>query len=56
MSRLRKIIAAIEPWYDWGSWGGISLMDDRSGDGWRLQFEWFGFQFMIAFTRFPKEK
>ncbi len=56
MRSLRQIIAAIEPWYDWGYWGGTSLETERGGDGWRFEFEWLGFQIFIAFTRFPKEK
>ncbi|MGJ8478020.1 hypothetical protein [Sphingobium yanoikuyae] len=55
MSCLRQIIAAIEPWYDWGTWGAESL-NGGGGDGWRFQFEWLGCQILIAFTRFPKEK
>ncbi|WP_159078641.1 hypothetical protein [Sphingobium yanoikuyae] len=55
MIRLRQIIAAIEPWYDWGTWGAESL-NGGCGDGWRLQLEWLRFQIFIAFTRFPKEK
>ncbi|WP_161489710.1 hypothetical protein [Sphingobium yanoikuyae] len=56
MSCLRQIIAAIEPWYDWGAWGGTSIETERSGDGRYFQIEWLRFQIFIAFTRFPKEK
>ena len=56
MSRFRKTLAKIEPWYDWGMWGAASLKDERSGDGSRFQLEWLGFQIFIAFTRFPKER
>lgn len=55
MGALRRFTRAIEPWYDWGFWGGISLKNERSGDGWHLTVEWLGFQFHFAFTRFPKE-
>lgn len=56
MTRFRKILAAIEPWYHWGQYGGTSLNDERGGDGRFFMFEWFGFQIFFAFTRFPKEK
>ena len=56
MHKVRAFLAAIEPWYDWGYWGGTSTKDERGGDGWRFEIEWLGFQIFIAFTRFPKEK
>lgn len=56
MNRLRKILAAIEPWYQWGKCSCVSLRDERDFDGRFLILEWLNFQINIQVGRAPANK
>jgi predicted porin len=59
MNTLRRIIAAIEPWYDWGKIS-ITNLDARTeneiaeGDVRYVDLQWFGIHLSIQFGRTPK--
>lgn len=53
MSRVRQIIAAIEPWYDWGV-AGIDRVDGlNSGDGRWFSIDFLGLHVTVLFGRTP---
>lgn len=64
-SGLRRIIAAAEPWYDWGAIHVERMQDIRVGEGGRLrtggegpvrylQVQWFGIHIGFQIGRTPK--
>lgn len=53
-ARLRRLIKAIEPWYDWGTFG-ISRVDGRGeGDGRFFEIDLFGLHLLIVVGRTPR--
>ena len=52
--KARRAIAAVEPWYDWGRAGIISVRDEIDGDGWWFNIDWMGLHFGIVCGRTPK--
>jgi len=50
---LCRVIKAIEPWYDWGSFGILRVDGDGEGDGRFFAIDWFGLHLMIVVGRTP---
>lgn len=61
MMALRKIIAAVEPWYDWGTIS-VTNLNARSeneiveGDVRYVDLQWFGIHLSLQFGRTPRFK
>jgi hypothetical protein len=53
MLAVKRLLTAIEPWYDWSAYGLLGLRDDTCVDGHHVTLEWFGFHIMLAFGRLP---
>lgn len=59
MNMLRRIIAAVEPWYDWGTIS-ITKLDALSedeiveGDVRYVDLQWFGIHLSLQFGRTPR--
>jgi hypothetical protein len=64
---LRRIIAAAEPWYNWGEVYVERMQEIRVDDGGRLhvggegpvryiELQWFGIHVAIQFGRTPKRE
>lgn len=65
VSAARRLIAAIEPWYDWGTIYIERMQELRFGDGGHIeaggegtagyfQLQWFGIHLQIQLGRTPK--
>jgi hypothetical protein len=53
---LRRFIAAIEPWYDWGATSIERLEGDGEGPGYWLSLEWLGLNFTVFMGRTPPKR
>jgi hypothetical protein len=59
MNTLRRIIAAIEPWYDWGKISITNLnaradAETVEGDVRYVDLQWLGIHLSLQFGRTPK--
>ena len=53
---LRRLIAAIEPWYDWGATFIERLGGDGEGPGHWFSLEWLGLNFTVFIGRTPPKR
>jgi len=53
--QLGLMIAALEPWYEWGPAGISSVRDETGGDGWYFTIDWLGLHLSIMGGRTPKQ-
>jgi hypothetical protein len=53
---LRRVLAALEPWYDFDPGGIDSVKDDVAGDGRFFSIDWFGLHLTVFDGRTPKRE
>jgi hypothetical protein len=53
---VRRALAAMEPWYDWGRTNILAVKDDAEGDGRFFSLDWFGLHVTIFYGRTPAKR